>query len=96
MPLTTMLSQILVGDLALSCPPLTAADVVTKKIHCSFAHEAIEVLLAIEPRSIASDVWSLGTVMWEVFSDGAVPFDGLDLFAVTSSVCSTMTSCHFH
>jgi serine/threonine protein kinase len=62
-------------------------DVVTKKQHCSFGHEAIEVLLATAPRSSASDVWSLGTVMWEVFSDGAVPFAGMDYLAVTSFVC---------
>jgi hypothetical protein len=33
-------------------------------------------------------VWSLGTVMWEVFSDGAVPFAGMDYLAVASSVCT--------
>jgi hypothetical protein len=61
-------------------------DVVKKKQHCSFAHEAYEVLLVSELQSFASDVWSLGTVMWEVFSDGAVPLAGMDYLAVTSFV----------
>ena len=65
---------------------LTVCAEVGRKHWKSLPHEAYEVVFLTELRSVASDVWSLGTVMWEIFADGAVAFEGLDDTTVRSMV----------
>ena len=38
--------------------------------------EAREVVVDQRPHGCAADVWSLGTLMWEMFSDAATPYTG--------------------
>jgi serine/threonine protein kinase len=81
-------------DFRLSTPDdvirLTDCAEIGRKHWKSLPHEAYEVVFLTELRSVASDVWSLGTVMWEIFADGAVAFEGLDDTTVQS-----MVSCFF-
>ena len=37
-------------------------------------------------RSASSDVWGFGTLMWEMFACGAVPFDGLSAEEIKDKV----------
>lgn len=36
---------------------------------------------------MASDVYSFGILVWEIFNDGEIPFKGIDNKTIKSKVC---------
>ncbi len=56
-------------------------------------HSPPEVILQSK-YSTASDVWSFGVVMWEVFSFGETPYDGMDASHIRDTVCSQSHRLH--
>jgi serine/threonine protein kinase len=67
---------------------LTLADVfVQQRDDWFIAHEAAEVLFDNEIRSPGSDVWSLGTTMWEIMSSGQTPFADESVQGMLDKVC---------
>lgn len=56
-------------------------------------HSSPEVILEAK-YSTASDVWSFGVVMWEVFTFGEAPYDGMDAGYIQEAVCSQSHRLH--
>jgi len=50
------------------------------------AWEAYEVIFHSARHSVRSDVWSFGTVMWEIFTNGRVPFGNMSAARIKRKV----------